>query len=813
MGSSTDQSNGEKDKQCCSLGEQNCKAEVSKDDPANESTKKHEPRLYQEELHKAALRENVIIFLGTGLGKTFISVLYLNSPQVTEAIKNGRKVVFLAPSRDLLKQQAEYIEDKVSHRVKAYCGGKMAHGSSASWRKELANVDVLFMMPDIFVFAISTNLVDWREMNALVLDECHHAYNAKDRGLANGDGSAYRSILLHHRDYFAGKPKDDYLYPRPRLIGLTASLINSMPKSDDSVADMVSQLERLFQGRCVTDLRVHESRPTVITYGYTPFVYTVNNDTLTMILHSMKNDIEKAIKKLTTSRKNASSQTRNARPDANCELGMAIKVENYPKIITHLIQIRERCGIWALETICARLIHDLDQQSKLRDDSLDYLKGIYSIFYQIILTIQQSLKSLLRPLTAEESLLQFSSAKPLCLLDILEQEYENARSCTIKKGAFSCVVFIRSRLEVLAIQSWLDQVSRVVPRYKFIKCGYALGLAGTPTTKCTIAKRNASEQARMLEDLRAGRLNVVVTTAVLEEGIDLPNCSAVTRYDLPDNFREYVQSRGRARQEISRFVVMCEESERTKVEGKLRDLNRLENDLKHYISGRHLKRQYLAEIRSPNQPQNRGSLEEVDIHYARANAVRIGPKVTSQILNHYCQSSKAHSSGFKYITKEPQPGIFRTTIEMPSGCMLKASIEGAPKTTKDNAENSAATRVLKALINGKQLNDNGTPYSGAVEENLEESLTKNYASMFQGDHMSISKANQSVSGGQGGDLNAYTGVGAQSGSMSSQSHSTSLDFLRKSSTFKNPELNKSVQIREESEFLKARLERIRMQMF
>jgi endoribonuclease Dicer len=53
-------------------------------------------------------------------------------------------------------------------------------------------------------------------------------------------------------------------------------------------------------------------------------------------------------------------------------------------------------------------------------------------------------------------------------------------------------------------------------------------------------------------------VNLLFTTDVTEEGIDVPNCSCVIRFDLPRTVCSYVQSRGRARRSSSSFVLMIE---------------------------------------------------------------------------------------------------------------------------------------------------------------------------------------------------------------------------------------------------------------
>lgn len=51
-------------------------------------------------------------------------------------------------------------------------------------------------------------------------------------------------------------------------------------------------------------------------------------------------------------------------------------------------------------------------------------------------------------------------------------------------------------------------------------------------------------------------INVLITSEILEEGVDIQTCNYVIRYDTPKNFPSYVQSKGRARSNNSKFIVM-----------------------------------------------------------------------------------------------------------------------------------------------------------------------------------------------------------------------------------------------------------------
>ena len=71
--------------------------------------------------------------------------------------------------------------------------------------------------------------------------------------------------------------------------------------------------------------------------------------------------------------------------------------------------------------------------------------------------------------------------------------------------------------------------------------------------------RPATDQGSGLEDLRSGAKNLIVATSVLEEGIDITACNLVVCFDPPVNLRSFVQRRGRARHEQSRYIIMYPE--------------------------------------------------------------------------------------------------------------------------------------------------------------------------------------------------------------------------------------------------------------
>lgn len=48
----------------------------------------------------------------------------------------------------------------------------------------------------------------------------------------------------------------------------------------------------------------------------------------------------------------------------------------------------------------------------------------------------------------------------------------------------------------------------------------------------------------------------MITSEVLEEGIDIQKCNFVIRYDSPKSFPSFIQSKGRARSDESKFIIL-----------------------------------------------------------------------------------------------------------------------------------------------------------------------------------------------------------------------------------------------------------------
>ncbi|CAN1351385.1 Endoribonuclease Dicer homolog 3a [Linum perenne] len=138
-----------------------------------------------------------------------------------------------------------------------------------------------------------------------------------------------------------------------------------------------------------------------------------------------------------------------------------------------------------------------------------------------------------------------------------------------------CLIFVDRIITAKVIERFVKKVAVLM----HFSVSY---LTGTNTSVDALAPKL---QREILEAFRSGKVNLLFATDVVEEGIHVPKCSCVIRFDLPKTVRSYVQSRGRARQHNSMFVTMLERGNETQRD-QLFDVIRSEWSMRNTASNR-----------------------------------------------------------------------------------------------------------------------------------------------------------------------------------------------------------------------------------
>jgi ERCC4-related helicase len=66
-----------------------------------------------------------------------------------------------------------------------------------------------------------------------------------------------------------------------------------------------------------------------------------------------------------------------------------------------------------------------------------------------------------------------------------------------------------------------------------------------------------------IEDFKNDKINILIATSVIEEGLDVSSCNLVISVNEVLNVKTFIQTKGRARQRDSKFVFLCAEEEKS----------------------------------------------------------------------------------------------------------------------------------------------------------------------------------------------------------------------------------------------------------
>ena len=144
------------------------------------------------------------------------------------------------------------------------------------------------------------------------------------------------------------------------------------------------------------------------------------------------------------------------------------------------------------------------------------------------------------------------SPKVLILKQYLDQVYE--KPCDTK-----CIVFVKRRYTARLLGQLFSRIGTPHLRLGML-IGTRYGDAGD-------VKLSFRQQVLTLMKFRKGELNCLFATSIAEEGLDIPDCNLVVRFDLYDTLIQYIQSRGRARHTNSRYIHMIEAGNRLHLQG------------------------------------------------------------------------------------------------------------------------------------------------------------------------------------------------------------------------------------------------------
>ncbi|XP_025824254.1 endoribonuclease Dicer homolog 4 isoform X2 [Panicum hallii] len=617
------------------------------EDEASSSGAPKDPRTiarkYQLDLCKRAVEENIIVYLGTGCGKTHIAVLLMY--ELGHLIrKPSREVcVFLAPTIPLVRQQAIVIADSTNFKVQRYYGSGKNLRDHKAWENEMAEYEVLVMTPQIFLRNLRHCFIKMDLVALLVFDECHHAQAPKRHPYAQIMKEFYNNV---------DKP--------PRVFGMTASPIIGKGGSNKLIyTKCINSLEELLNAKvCSVDNLELESvvaSPEIEVYFYGPVGQSNLTATYSKGLDGYKLQSECMLRESLCNFKESQK-----------------KLKSLWRLHENLIFCLQEVGLFgalqAARTFLSSSGGCLDRKGVDIDDNhasfaQHYLNKAISLLSCDILDGADADSVDLE--TLEEP---FFSKKFAVLIDVLSRYRleENMK----------CIVFVK-RIIVARVVAHILQNLKCLD---FWKCEFLVG--------CHSGLKNMSrnKMGSIIEKFSSGEVNLLVATSVGEEGLDIQTCCLVVRFDLPETVSSFIQSRGRARMNKSKYIFLLERGNQSQ--------EKLVGD---YITGESIMDQEIN-LRTSNDMFD--CLEE-NIYRVNDTGASISTACSVSLLHCYCDNLPRDmffvpSPAFFYV--DDVEGIVCRLILPPNAAFRQVNSQPCP--SKDEAKRDAC---LKACIRLHEL--------------------------------------------------------------------------------------------------------------
>uniref|UniRef100_A0A9J7YU72 RNA helicase n=1 Tax=Cyprinus carpio carpio TaxID=630221 RepID=A0A9J7YU72_CYPCA len=464
-------------------------------------------RPYQEEVVQAALRgENSIIWLPTGGGKTRTAV-YITKKHL-ETTANAKVAV--------LVNKVHLVDQHFAKEFRPYLGStyKIAAISGDSNEKDLFGClvkasDLVICTAQILENALinmeEEKHVELTDFTLLVIDECHHTQKE----------SVYNKIMGRYVEKKVRKEGN-----LPQILGLTASPGTGGNKQLDKAVEHVLQICANLDSVIVS------------TKEFTPVLQKVvprpkkQYDIVERRTLDPFGDHLKAMMLMiheymppTVSRSLREMGTQEYEADVVELEKEGVKKEN---------RLIAQCALHLRQYNDALLINDTVRKTKLLDGTDIFLQGLFD-----------ENRVELKQLASND---RYENPKLAQLQCTLQEEFndENSRA----------ILFSKTRRGTHCLFDWVNsnpELQRVN-----IRAGILTG-AGT----------GANHMTQVLSHKKTtGILNLLISTSVAEEGLDIPECNLVVRYGLLTNEIAQQQASGRARAMNSVYSVVAEEGGR-----------------------------------------------------------------------------------------------------------------------------------------------------------------------------------------------------------------------------------------------------------
>jgi len=467
---------------------------------------KMEPREYQKSILETAKENNTLVVLPTGTGKTLIA--FLLTKYYLETYPKG-KVLILAPTRPLVEQHFNYFKDNLPElyaEIQMFTGKTESDKRKSLW--ELTNI--IFSTPQCIANDLRKRKIDLSEVSLLIEDEAH-------RCLKNYD---YTYVAKRYLE-------TSKVIDKPRILGMTAS-----PGTDSETIKIICKnlgIQKIeVRGRESDDMKPYLEKLSheVIKVDLPEEMIAIRDSIKDMYVRKIVELKNRKIlfgpgtkKMLLDLQRRLIQRLQGGDKHFNVLRGMSVCAQAIK--LNHALEMIETQGVHSAHKYFQKLIEESNKKtSKASQQIVKDLK-----FMPTFTRLTQNLGGTNHP-------------KMEKLKEVIENEIKDN-----SKARF--IIFGQFRDTVVSINKMINQIPGIESKV-------FVGQMKKDDTGLS-----QKEQQVVLNQFRFREINVLTSTSIGEEGLDLPEVNVVIFYEpIPSAIRS-IQRRGRtARLNPGKLIIL-----------------------------------------------------------------------------------------------------------------------------------------------------------------------------------------------------------------------------------------------------------------
>jgi len=464
------------------------------------------PREYQKAIFETAKDNNTLVVLPTGLGKTLVALL-LSIDKIQK--HPTKKILMLAPTRPLVEQ---HFNSFSSQLPELYADLQLFTGSiPANKRKSIfQTADIIFSTPQCIANDLKNCLYNLEDVSLLIIDEAHRC--------------------LRNYDYTAVVSSYKVQASNPHILGLTASPGSDAIKIKEICAHLnIEKIElRTRDSEDVKPyLKEREFQKVEVPF---PTEFQEIKVLLNRIYEEKVNQLKARsmifgpVNKITLLKLQSKLFHQVSQRDFTAMYALSLTAQAIK--ISHAIELLETQTLSGLN----EYFHNLIKQSNEKKS-----KGVQSLvkspdFNAALISLQH--------LLAKE--IEHPKIEELAVITELEMK-QNPKA--------KIMTFCQFRETAATIIKRLNKISNV-------NAQIFVGQAIRSNSKGT-SGLSQKEQKEIIEKFKSGEINVLAATSIGEEGLDIPEVSAVIFYEpIPSAIRKIQRAGRTARLSPGKIIIL-----------------------------------------------------------------------------------------------------------------------------------------------------------------------------------------------------------------------------------------------------------------